>query len=132
MIEKILEYGGVIFAAVGILCLFLEAFAIFKRDSNPKLTIVGLVFLGISVIGFLITDVILREADVPYFLTIIWIAFLWVYLICNLVSAVLVSKSKRADKRKEQNELQVASTDADEQQVNPDEQQADEIEKIQT
>lgn len=115
MIEKILEYGGVIFAAVGIICLFLEAFAIFKRDSNPKLTIAGLVFLAISVIGFLITDVILREADIPYFLTIIWIALLWVYLICNLVSALLVSRKKRMDKRNGQLELQIAATDVDEQ-----------------
>lgn len=114
MIEKILEYGGVIFAAVGIICLFLEAFAIYKRDSNPKLTIAGLVFLAISVVGFIITDVILHDADVPYFLTIIWIVLLWVYLICNLVSALLVSRKKRIAKR-DGLELQVAATDVDKQ-----------------
>lgn len=104
MIEKILEYSGLIFAAVGIICLFLEAFETFKRKANSKLTIAGLVFLTVSVIGFIITEVILRESDVSYFFTVTWIALLWVYLICNIVSAALVSRKKRSQKRSQNGE----------------------------
>lgn len=119
MIEKILEYGGIIFAAVGILCLFLEAFETFKRKSNSKLTIAGLVLLTVSVIGFLVTDVILHDADVPYFLTIIWIALLWAYLICNIVSAALVSRKKRIAKRQEEQAAETSDeqNEATEEQV---------------
>lgn len=119
MIEKVLDYGGIIFAAVGIICLFLEAFAIFKRESNPKLTIVGLVFLAVSVVGFIVTDVIMRESDVPYFFTIIWIGLLWAYLICNFVSALLVLRKKRAEARNEE-ELQVAATEAEDEEDEDD------------
>lgn len=113
MIEKVLEYGGLIFAAVGILCLFLEAFTTFKRDHNPKLTIAGMVFLAVSVIGYVVTEVILKNADIPAFVTVIWIALLWVYLICNLVSSLLVSRHNRALKRKNKLDVQVAATTAD-------------------
>lgn len=104
MIDKILDYSGIIFAAVGIVCLFLEAFATFKRKSSPKLVIAGMVCLAVSVIGFIVTEVILREADIPSFVTVIWIALLWVYLVCNLVSAVLVSRHNRLEKRQQTND----------------------------
>lgn len=97
MIEKILDYSGIIFSVIGIICLFLEAFATFKRKSNTKLMIAGMIFLAVSVIGSIITGVILREKDVPYLFTIIWIALLWAYLICNIVSAFLTSRRKRKE-----------------------------------
>lgn len=109
MIEKILDYSGIIFAAVGIVCLFLEAYATFKRKSNTKLMIAGLVCLAVSVIGFIVTEVILREADVPAFIAVIWIALLWAYLICNLVSALLTSRRNRAEK----NQLQQDEEDTE-------------------
>lgn len=112
MIENLLEYGGIIFAAIGIICLFLEAFEAFKRKYNSKLTIAGLVFLTVSIIGFIVTEIILRDADVSYFFNIAWIALLWAYLICNLVSALLVSRKNRAAKHQQQAD-QITATVAD-------------------
>lgn len=102
MIEKILDYSGIIFAAVGIICLFLEAFATFKRKSNTKLMNAGMICLAVSVIGFIVTDVILRDSGIPSFVTMLWIALLWAYLICNFVSALLISRKKRREKNQVQ------------------------------
>lgn len=98
MIEKILEWGGIVFVVVGIVCLFWEAIACLRRRTNPKLTIVGIVLLAISVVGYIITELILRDMDLPVFLAAIWIAFLWAYLICNGISAVILHRKHRADK----------------------------------
>lgn len=110
MIEKILKWGGIVFAVVGIICLFLEAFATLKRKTNPKLTIAGMIFLSISVIGYVITELILRDKDVPIIFSIIWIAFLWLYLICNLISSVLIARKHRAEKRAKKQAMAVAAT----------------------
>lgn len=115
MIEKIIEYSGFIFAAVGILCLFLESLSIFKRYSISKLTIAGLVFLAISVIGFIVTHIILRDIEVSFIFTVLWIALLWAYLICNIVSAFLVSRRNRAEKRHQQQSDEYETDDNDEQ-----------------
>lgn len=121
MIEKIMEYGGLIFAAVGIICLFLEAFEAFKRKANSKLTVAGLICLTVSVVGFIVTEIILRDADVSYFFTVAWIALLWAYLVCNLVSALIVSRKNRAEKRRQQElETQVAATDTENQEDGAD------------
>lgn len=117
MIEKILDYSGIIFAVVGIICLFLEAFATLKRKSNPKLVIAGMVCLAVSVIGFIVTDVILRDAGIPSYVTAVWIALLWAYLICNLVSAVIISRKKRLNKGRE-DEQDVDGLQTDEQICN--------------
>ena len=114
MIEKILDYSGIIFAVVGNIWLFLEAFATLKRKSNPKLVIAGMVCLAVSVIGFIVTDVILRDAGIPSYVTAIWIALLWAYLICNLVSAVIISRKKRLNKGQE-DEQDVDGEQTDEQ-----------------
>lgn len=105
MIDKILEYSGVIFAAVGIICLFLEAFEAFKKKYNSKLTITGLVFLTVSVIGFIVTEILLRDADIPSFVIVVWIVLLWGYLICNIVSAVLVTRKNKIAKRNGSNQI---------------------------
>ena len=110
MIEKLLSWGGIIFAVVGIICLFLEAFATLKRKTNPKLTIAGMVFLSVSVIGYVITELILRDKDLPIIFSIIWIAMLWMYLICNLISSMLIAKKHRAEKRVKKQAMAVAAT----------------------
>lgn len=115
MIEILLEYGGVIFAAVGIICLFLEAFEAFRGKSNTKLSFAGLACLTVSVIGFLVTDVILRDADIPKFVSIIWLVLLWAYLVCNIVSAVIISRKKRVDKSAQQDEQDTTDELSDEQ-----------------
>ncbi len=113
MIEKLVDWGGIIFAAIGIICLFLEAFTTFKRDRNHKLTIVGMIFLAASVMGFVVTELILRDKNVPIFLTVVWIVFLWVYIICNIVSAMLVSRKNKADKRTRQSVKEMDNDNAD-------------------
>lgn len=95
MIEKILEWGGRVFVVIGIICLFAEAFMCLRRRSNPKLTIVGMVFLAVSVIGYIITEVIMHDSDIPAFVTAVWIACLWAYLICNVISAIIIARKKR-------------------------------------
>lgn len=102
MIEKILEYSGIIFAAFGIICLFLESFAAFKRKDHSKLTIAGLVFLSVSVVGFIVTEIILSSLDVSYFFTIAWIVLIWAYIACDITSMMLTSRKNRAEKRKMQ------------------------------
>jgi len=115
MIEKILEWGGRIFAVIGIICLFWEAVACLRRRSNPKLTIVGIVFLAVSVIGYAITELILRNQDVPAIFAVVWIAFLWAYLICNIISECILYRKNRAVKKAErQNDALVAAASADE------------------
>lgn len=111
MIEKILEWGGRILIIVGIICLFTEAFACLHRRSNPRLTVVGVVFLAISVIGYTITEFILRDQDVPVVFPIVWIAFLWAYLICNVISAFIIGrKNRNLKKSQQQNEPLVAAS----------------------
>ena len=99
MIEKILEWGGIVFVVVGIVCLFWEAIVCLRRRTNPKLTIVGIVLLAISVVGYIVTELILRDMDLPVFLTAIWIAFLWAYLICNGISAVVLHRNHRSERK---------------------------------
>lgn len=111
MIEKILEYGGVIFAAVGIICLFLEAFAVIKRKTNPKLVIAGIVCLTVSVVGFLVTEVILHDKDTSPIFTLVWVLLLWAYIICNLVSALLISRKNRLANNQPQDEQDEKSGD---------------------
>lgn len=120
MIEKLIEWGGVIFAAVGILCLFLEAFATFKREKNPKLTVVGMIFLAVSVIGFVVTELILRDKDIPMIFTILWIAFLWIYIVCNFVSAFLTSRHNKAEKRMQRSNAQNSAADEQREAVDED------------
>lgn len=119
MIEKILEWGGIIFVVIGIICLFLEAFACLRRKSNPKLTIAGMVFLVVSVVGYIVTEILLRDKKVPVVFSVIWIALLWMYLICNTISAITIARKNRMEKRAQQNgEAEADSADGDNDKVN--------------
>lgn len=113
MIEKILEWGGIVFVVIGIVCLFVEAIACLRRRSNTKLTIVGMVFLSVSVIGYIITEILLRDKDVPIFLTAVWIGFLWAYLICNVISAIILHRKKRKGIALDDEDEQITDDNAD-------------------
>lgn len=102
MIEKILEWGGLVFVVVGLICLFWEAFACLRRKSNTVLTLIGMVLLSLSVIGYLITEIIMREKEVPIVFPIIWIALLWAYLICNFISAIRIARKNRKQHKMQQ------------------------------
>lgn len=104
MIEKILQWGGTIFAVIGVVFLFLEAIGSIRKHSNTKLSILGLVFLSISLVGYLLTEVILRSKGLPVIFSCLWILFMWAYLICNLVSVIKLSKKARAEKKAKQQE----------------------------
>ena len=102
MIEKILKWGGLVFVIIGIICLFLEAFACLRRKSNTVLTLVGMVLLSLSVIGYVITELVMRDKEVPIVFSVIWIALLWAYLICNFISAVKTARKNRKTEKKQQ------------------------------
>lgn len=113
MIEKILEYSGYIFAAFGVICLVLESYAAFKRKDRSKLTIAGLVFLSISVVGFIVTEIILINVKVSYWFSVAWIVMIWAYIACNVVAILIKSRQRRLAKRNRQNESDVTATDED-------------------
>ncbi|MDE7454552.1 MAG: hypothetical protein K2M64_01840 [Clostridia bacterium] len=122
MIEKILQWVGIIFALASIICLFWEAFSSFKRRSNLKLTTVGTVFLTVSVIGYFVTNIILSKTKVPYVFPILWIACLWGYIICNVISACIISKQNRKNKK-----LQNQTADSEPQLDNPNADETDDV-----
>lgn len=99
MIEKILQWGGTAFAIVGVVLLFLEAIGSIRKRNNTKLSILGLVFLSISLVGYLLTEVILRSQGLPVIFSCLWILFMWAYLICNLVSAIKLSRQAGQEKK---------------------------------
>ncbi len=99
MMEKILQWCGTIFAIVGVIFLFLEAIGSIRKRSNTKLSVLALVFLSISLVGYLITEIVLRSKGLPSVFSFVWIIFLWAYLACNLASAVKISKRSRAEKK---------------------------------
>ncbi|MCM1194908.1 MAG: hypothetical protein NC332_03140 [Firmicutes bacterium] len=119
-IDTILEWCGRIFGIVGVIFLFVEAIGSLRKRSNTKLTILSLVFLSISVIGYLLTDLILRNKNLPVIFSLLWIVFLWAYLICNLISAVSISKRTRSAKKAEteENREEVSSPSEHEQVEN--------------
>lgn len=101
MIEKVLQWCGIVFAVVGVVCLFLEAIGSIRKHNNTKLSILSLVFLTISLVGYIITEVVLRSKGLPSFFSVVWVVFLWAYLICNLVSYLKINKKNRALKKSE-------------------------------
>lgn len=102
MIEKILKWGGLVFVVIGIICLFTEAFVCLRRKSNPVLTLIGIVLLSLSVIGYAVTELIMRDKEVSIVFPIIWIVLLWAYLICNFISAISISRKNRKAKKTQQ------------------------------
>ena len=99
MIDKILQWCGIVFGVVGVTCLFLEAIGSIRKHNNTKLSILSLVFLTVSLVGYIVTELVLRSKGLPSVFSFVWIIFLWAYLACNLASAVKISKRSRAEKK---------------------------------
>lgn len=83
MWEKVLPWIGGIFAAVSLILIFTDVISSIKRHDRSKRNVVGLILLSISVIGYVITDIILRDSTWPPLGSLIWIALFWVYVILD-------------------------------------------------
>ena len=127
MWDKLLPWIGGIFAIIGLILIFFDVIASIKRRDKTKTNVVGLVFLSVAVVGYTITDLILKDSAWPPLASLIWIALFWVYVImdaCLTMGTIKKARRKRkADKlNQEQNTL---TANADEQPVVQTEQDAD-------
>ena len=88
MLEKLLPWIGGIFATVGLICLFFDLIGSIRRDNRRALNILGLIVLAISVIGYVITDIVLKDSAWPAQASFVWIALFWLYVILTAVGTV--------------------------------------------
>ena len=88
MLEKLLPWVGGIFAAVGLLCLVCNVIGSIHRDNRRGLNIFGLIVLLISVVGYVITDVVLKDSAWPPQASFVWIAMFWLYVILAAIGTV--------------------------------------------
>ncbi len=120
MIDKILQWCGIVFGIVGVTCLFLEAIGSIRKHNNTKLSILSLVFLTVSLVGYIVTELVLRSQGLPSFFSVVWVVFLWAYLICNLVSYLKINKKNRALKREKKQKEAALQTEVEIQSVTSD------------
>ena len=99
MWEKILPWIGGIFAVVGLILIFTDVIASIKRRDKTKTNVVGLILLSIAVVGYTITDLILKDSAWPPLASLIWIALFWVYVILDACLTLRVIKSARRSKK---------------------------------
>ena len=97
--EKILQWCGTIFAIVGVIFLFLEAIGSIRKRSNTKLSVLGLVFLSISLVGYLITEIVLRSKGLPSVFSFVWIIFFVGVFGLQFGFRGKISKRSRAEKK---------------------------------
>ena len=102
MWDKLLPIVGGIFAGIGLILIFFDVISSIRKRNKTKTNIIGLVFLCIAVVGYTITDIILKDSAWPPLASLVWIAFLWAYVImdaCITMGAVkTVRKSKKSNK----------------------------------
>lgn len=103
MWEQILRWVGGIFAGIGVIFLFFDIINCIRKRNRRALNIAGLVVLGIGVVGYLITDIILPEGTWPPIASLIWIALFWVYVILIAIETFGDIKVHRRNKRAEKN-----------------------------
>ena len=99
MWDKILPWIGGIFAAVGLILIFCDVISSIKRRNKTKTNIAGLIILTISVVGYIVTDLILVDSAWPPLASLIWIALFWVYVIMDAVVTLGVVKKYRRDRK---------------------------------
>ncbi len=68
-----------------------------KKRRNTVINIVGLVFLTLSIVCFVLTIVFGDQS--PQLLSYAWIAFLVGYLVCDVIMAVDIGKTNAQKKR---------------------------------
>ena len=108
MWDKLLPWIGGIFAIIGLILIFFDVITRIKRRDKTKTNIVGLVFLSVAVVGYTITDLILKDSAWPPLASLIWIAMFWVYVIMDACLTMGVIKKARREKKakKAQTDLQ--------------------------
>ena len=119
MWEKLLPWIGGIFAIIGLILIFFDVIASIKRRDKTKTNVVGLVFLSIAVVGYTITDLILKDSAWPPLASFVWIAMFWVYVIMDAFITMGTIKRVRREKKADKlnREQDVASANTDEQQI---------------
>ena len=98
MLDKLLPWIGGIFAGVGIILILIDVISSIKRHDKTKTNVVGLVVLSVAVIGYVITDLILKDSAWPPLASLIWIALFWIYVILD--ACLTVGSIKKARRTK--------------------------------
>lgn len=115
MWEKMLPWIGGIFAVIGLILIFCDVISGIKRHDKAKTNVVGLILLSISVIGYTITDLILKDSAWPPLASLIWIALFWVYVILDGCLTLGVIKKARKSKKTAATLAQMQQQDLSEQ-----------------
>lgn len=97
--EKILAWIGGIFAGIGIVLLVCDLVRSIKKRDKMVINIVGLIFLSMAVIGYVITDLVKVIADWSPLASLIWIVLFWVYVILDCVVTLGHYRKYRREKR---------------------------------
>ena len=97
--EKILPWVGGIFAAVGLILIFFDVISSIKRRDKTRTNIAGLVLLAVAVVGYVITDLILKDSAWPPLASLVWIVLFWVYVILDACVTMGKIKTHRREKK---------------------------------
>ena len=99
MWDKLLPWIGGIFAGLGLILIFFDIISSIKRRDKAKTNVVGLVLLSMAVIGYTITDLILKDSAWPPLASLIWIALFWAYVIIDACLTMGVIKKARRNRK---------------------------------
>ena len=99
MWDKLLPWIGGIFAGIGLILIFFDVIASIKRRDKTKTNVVGLVLLSVAVVGYTVTDIILKDSAWPPLASLIWIAMFWAYVILDACLTLGVIKKARRSKK---------------------------------
>ena len=114
MWDKLLPWIGGIFAIIGLILIFFDVIASIKRRDKTKTNVVGLVLLSIAVVGYTITDLILKDSAWPPLASLVWIALFWVYVILDACLTMgVIKKVRREKKAKKSADLQSENETSD-------------------
>ena len=90
----IIGWVTLVVAALG-LCLFVSDLIInIKKRRNTRLNIIGLVFISLSIVCFVLTMVFSEMETIFMFISI---AFLAAYLVCDVIIAVCIGKQNKRE-----------------------------------
>ena len=91
---------GGIFAGLGVIFLFFDIINSIRKRNRRALNIAALVVLSIGVVGYIITDIILKDSAWPPLASVVWIALFWVYVVLIAIETVgdirVHTRNKRA------------------------------------
>ena len=113
MWDKLLPWIGGLFAVIGLILIFTDVIASIKRRDKRKTNVVGLVLLSIAIVGYIITDLILKDSAWPPLASLIWIALFWIYVILD--ACLTMGAVKKAHKKKVQAQAAAAAAKEEEQ-----------------